>query len=201
MSQPQIEVWANLEGQMRWWRIISIVAVLLAGVTTVSAMSLWKQRVVVVHLKDNGKTDIAWTTPVKSAVTQQEIIDFTEEFLNVYLAPSSDKISQNLTRALAMMSEALKQRHAQFADQSDYVRRVQAMHVETELRFSNFLVEPKNEEAFNVFAAGQQRSIGRSGAAVFHPFKGMIVVKKITRSEFNPYGLEVAYLDYEIKKE
>lgn len=199
INKDVYEVWNNWELQIRWMRILVLASFVGMSCFCLVGMRFWKQRVLVVTTGLDGQITSSVGAISERGAREKEVMSFTQEFLRVYLAPDSSMVESNFKRATAMMSAKLREQHVKFSLQSNYVKKVQGMRVSTDLSFKNMLVEKTTEGLIDVFASGEQRTLKDSGSAVFHPFKSLVRVRNVSRSQDNPYGLEVIYLDYEIK--
>jgi hypothetical protein len=198
MERDYHEVWNSLDYQLKWtrWMSLGLMILLLTGM--IAFAKLWQQRIVVVRLGEEGTVKALWRNPTSAKPSKDEAMSFAEEFLTSYLAPDSDKIEGNLKRALGMMDDKLRGKQQDGSKLVNYVQNVKRMNVETELKFKNVVAEEETGN-FKVFLNGVQRTVQGHNKAMFHDFSSLVQLRPIERTEFNPYGLEVSYVDFDVR--
>ena len=182
-----------IKDQNNFLKITNLFTLLLLGLSFILAFKAYIKPPVVIRENAKGQIQVIKNLVYNDRVTPLEINTFSKLFLRRYLAYNSYGITNQLDRALRMMSGNFEQNNIADIEKDNMVQGIEKEQVHSGLKIKKLKITKVegNYVYLKVFGNIIRKYYGSKKEKI-ETFKGNLVLKKVKRTAARPYGLAVA---------
>ena len=182
-----------IKDQNNFLKITNLFTLLLLGLSFVLAFKAYVKPPVVIRENAEGQIQVIKNLVYNDRVTPLEINTFSKLFLRRYLAYSSYGITNQLDRALRMMTGSFEKSNIAAIEKDNTVQGIEKEQVHSELKIKKLKTTKVEGNYIYLKVYGNIiRKYYGSKKKKIETFKGNLVLKKIKRTAARPYGLAAA---------
>ena len=182
-----------IKDQNNFLKITNLFTLLLLGLSFVLAFKAYIKPPVVIRENAEGQIQVIKNLLYNDKVTPLEINTFSKLFLRRYLAYNSYGVTNELDRALRMMTGSFEKSNIADIEKDNTVQGIEREQIHSELKIKK-LKTTKVEGGYiylKVYGNIIRKYYGSKKKKI-ETFKGDLVLKKVKRTAERPYGLAAA---------
>ena len=182
-----------IKDQNNFLKITNLFTLFLLGLSFILAFKAYIKPPVVIRENVKGQIQVIKNLVYNDRVTPLEINTFSKLFLRRYLAYNSYGITNQLDRALRMMSGNFEKSNIADIEKDNMVQGIEKEQVHSGLKIKKLKITKVegNYVYLKVFGNIIRKYYGSKKEKI-ETFKGNLVLKKVKRTATRPYGLAVA---------
>ncbi|MCL4498347.1 MAG: hypothetical protein M1412_01740 [Deltaproteobacteria bacterium] len=182
-----------IKDQNNFLKITNLFTLLLLGLSFILAFKAYIKPPVVIRENAEGQIQVIKNLLYNDKVTPLEINTFSKLFLRRYLAYSSYGITNQLDRALRMMTGSFEKSNIADIEKDNTVQGIEREQIHSQLKIKKLKTTKVEGEYIYLKIYGNIiRKYYGSKKEKIETFKGDLVLKKVKRTAERPYGLAAA---------
>jgi hypothetical protein len=193
MKRRYYEVFGDLEAEVEFRKLVSLILFALLFVSGFGAFVLAKRPPVVIRVTEVGKAEVIRDLHANNAPTEPEILYFAQNFTKRFTEYNAYTVSRDISEAINMMTERFQKSAWRNVVESGLLAKIEEAKLHASVEFKESKLERETEDHLVVTLVGGRtlKSYKNESFKESNLFKSELILRKVARSRRTPQGLLV----------
>jgi len=187
------EIWGNELNQLNFFKKLTLIMAAIVILLLITLKTTLKKPPIVIRVNEVGKAEVLKDIKSLQKLTVPEINNFTQYFLQYFLAHNYYTYDEDFTRAFNMMSPDCRQKLNEYLQANNIINDIKTNQLKTKMQISEIKVEKDSPDYIILKVKGSRdaKSYTTPDYSKETIFEDEITLAKVNRTAEAPWGLLV----------
>lgn len=192
-ERKYFEVWGEMANQLNLFKHLTLIFAAAVFFLTILLTKSINKMPLVIRVDALGNAEAFKDVPSANPITAAEVNNFTQYFLQYWVAGNFYTYEDDLTKAFKMMTEGYQRKANDYLSTHGTLDYIKSNQVKTKMTISEMLILKDTKDYVNLKVKGTNEVRSYQAAEFYKEeiFECELSLKKVERSDNTPWGLLV----------